>query len=139
MVDRAAVLEEGMARLLQGSPDVKNLWLYDRRWWTSVRFSKPPLWPRQPLRCLPMALVASRGGCLPPLPWPPLALPMLVGALGQCAHGTLLCSGAGGLHLPLELAPTMANESGGQVDHHRHGGVLAVIAHGTVLTGREAR
>ena len=22
-----------------------NLWMYDRRWWTSVRFSKPPLWP----------------------------------------------------------------------------------------------
>ena len=22
-----------------------NLWMYDRRWWTSVLFSKPPLWP----------------------------------------------------------------------------------------------
>ena len=26
---------------------------YDRRWWTSVRFSKPPLWPTQRASCMP--------------------------------------------------------------------------------------
>ena len=29
-----------------------NLWMYDRRWWTSVRFSKPPLWPLWPMEAL---------------------------------------------------------------------------------------
>ena len=41
----------------------------------------PPA-PQQPLRHLPLAFLAPSGGLLPPLPWPALAVPLLVGQVG---------------------------------------------------------